>query len=433
MTHVAAPPTRRGWCPGVLNPMPTGDGLLVRLHPSCGALTAAQARAVAAAARACGNGFLDVTGRGNLQIRGVREERHAALVERLGAVGLIEPIGAGPIRLTVVSPLAGIDPTDLIDARALAERIEAEARAVEGLPAKTCVAVDGGGAFSLDDIEADLLIVAIGPRDAPLVAIGLGDGAQWIRTASVSSAPRMVGALLARFAALLRTGRSQARRIKDLPPSGERRHPEATELGPAIAPPRRGAGPRVGVIPLSDERSALLAALPFGRCDANLLGRAADWSDRYGTGELRLSPWRGVALPGIAPADVPALAVEARAAGLILNPTDPRLAVFACPGQPACASATTDIHGDATRLAEAARAVLMAGAKVHVSGCPKGCAHPGSADLTLVGDGGAYRVVPGGSPRDAALTRLPFDEILRRLSAVPAFKGLTSAFTEVSP
>src|SRR5215211_4260541 len=143
MSPAAVPPVRRGWCPGVLNPMPTGDGLLVRLHPSGGALTAAQARAVAAAARACGNGFLDVTGRGNLQIRGVREERHTALVERLGAVGLVEPIGAGPIRLTLVSPLAGLDPTDLIDARALAERIEVEACAVQGLPAKTCVAVDG--------------------------------------------------------------------------------------------------------------------------------------------------------------------------------------------------------------------------------------------------------------------------------------------------
>src|SRR4051794_29348776 len=90
---MAPPPTRRGWCPGVLTPMPTDDGLLVRLHPPAGALTADQARAVAGAARACGNGHLDVTGRGNLQIRGVRVESHPALVERLAAVGLVEPAG----------------------------------------------------------------------------------------------------------------------------------------------------------------------------------------------------------------------------------------------------------------------------------------------------------------------------------------------------
>ena len=81
MTAVAD--LRRGWCPGVLRPMPTGDGLLVRLHPPGGALAPAQARAVAEAARACGNGLIDVTGRGNLQLRGVREETHAELVGRL--------------------------------------------------------------------------------------------------------------------------------------------------------------------------------------------------------------------------------------------------------------------------------------------------------------------------------------------------------------
>ena len=36
---------RRGWCPGVRRPMETGDGLLVRLHPFAGRLTADQARA----------------------------------------------------------------------------------------------------------------------------------------------------------------------------------------------------------------------------------------------------------------------------------------------------------------------------------------------------------------------------------------------------
>ena len=50
MIRPATPPMRRGGCPGRSRPMPTGDGLLVRLHPP-GALTAAQARAVADAAR----------------------------------------------------------------------------------------------------------------------------------------------------------------------------------------------------------------------------------------------------------------------------------------------------------------------------------------------------------------------------------------------
>jgi precorrin-3B synthase len=164
-----------------------------------------------------------------------------------------------------------------------------------------------------------------------------------------------------------------------------------------------------------------------------MLTRAAAWSERFGTGELRPSPWRGLAIPGVARADVPALVGAARRAGLILDPADPRLAVLACPGRPACASATADARADAGRIAEAAKAVLTAGATIHVSGCPKGCAHPGPADLTLVGDGGAYSTVAGGAAGDAGSAPLPLDAILRRLSAAQAPCELSEAFGEGAP
>ncbi len=59
--------------------MPTGDGLLARIHPPLGILTLAQARAVAEGARRYGNGHLDLTARANLQIRGVSEATTAPL------------------------------------------------------------------------------------------------------------------------------------------------------------------------------------------------------------------------------------------------------------------------------------------------------------------------------------------------------------------
>ena len=43
--------SRRGWCPSLARPMPTGDGLLARVHPPLGILSAVQLRAVAEAAR----------------------------------------------------------------------------------------------------------------------------------------------------------------------------------------------------------------------------------------------------------------------------------------------------------------------------------------------------------------------------------------------
>ncbi len=78
-------PARRGWCPGLTRPMPTGDGLLARVHPPLGILTLDQARAVAEGARLFGNGHLDLTARANLQIRGVSEATRAPLATATAA------------------------------------------------------------------------------------------------------------------------------------------------------------------------------------------------------------------------------------------------------------------------------------------------------------------------------------------------------------
>ncbi|MEQ1672674.1 MAG: precorrin-3B synthase, partial [Hyphomicrobium sp.] len=41
----------KGWCPGALRPMMSGDGLVVRVRPRAGRLTMAQALGIAQAAR----------------------------------------------------------------------------------------------------------------------------------------------------------------------------------------------------------------------------------------------------------------------------------------------------------------------------------------------------------------------------------------------
>lgn len=80
-------PVIRGWCPGALRPMESGDGLVVRVRPPGGRLTAAQGRALAAAARIHGNGLIDLTARASLQLRGASAAGHAALVAELRAAG----------------------------------------------------------------------------------------------------------------------------------------------------------------------------------------------------------------------------------------------------------------------------------------------------------------------------------------------------------
>src|SRR5262249_15181470 len=92
----------KGWCPSALRPMLSGDGLVVRLRPRGGRLSAIQATGIAELALRYGNGLIDLTGRANLQIRGVREEGHGALVAGLARLGLVDDDQAMEARRNII-------------------------------------------------------------------------------------------------------------------------------------------------------------------------------------------------------------------------------------------------------------------------------------------------------------------------------------------
>jgi precorrin-3B synthase len=167
----------------------------------------------------------------------------------------------------------------------------------------------------------------------------------------------------------------------------------------------------IGLISLRDQaRSAFGVGLPFGRIEAGALQALADISERYGDGNLRTTPWRVLLLTGVAAADAERLSDDVEAFGLITNPAEPRLNIFACVGAPSCMSASVDARGDAARLAAAIRAARDD--SLHVSGCSKSCAHRGPASLTLVGRDGRYDLIRNGSAADRpSLIGLTVDQI----------------------
>ena len=83
-------PEIKGWCPGARRPMMSGDGLVFRVRPFFGELTARQVIGLCDAAEAFGNGILDLTTRANLQIRGVAEGNQDGLLSRLEALDLLD-------------------------------------------------------------------------------------------------------------------------------------------------------------------------------------------------------------------------------------------------------------------------------------------------------------------------------------------------------
>lgn len=422
---------RRGWCPSALRPMETGDGWLVRLHPPGAVLTPAKLTRIAGLAKEHGNGLVEISARANLQLRGVSLATHLELVATLLAERLVEEHdGDGPQRLTLVGPLVrlpfrgphpeqprsgvsrdeGSRGESLIDAPALAESIEQSGRAISGLPAKCLVIVDDGGPLSLDGFACDLRIVAV---DREIVAIGLPDG-RWLGPVAAARAAESVTGLLSAFAVHRHQDPETIRRLRDLPARLLDAAVSATGLPPTGPPATRPMPRRAGRF-LTALDDAALIGLPFGRADADTLQRLGEAALQAGASTVRLSPWRGLAFSGLEPAAAGPLLAVAAELGLIVDPDDPRLSIEACAGKPACLRAQCDAMADAAALAEAAAPLFATGANIHVSGCVKSCAHPGSSDITLVGREGGYDVIVAGTTRDEPVATLDLPAILARL------------------
>jgi precorrin-3B synthase len=410
-------PAVKGWCPGALRPMESGDGLIVRLKLTGGIVPLALATQIADWARRFGNGEIDLTARANLQLRGITTDSLPDLQHAIAGAGLLDENPDGEaIRNVIASPLAGLDPDAIVDIRPIVAALEARLTGdptLYALPAKFCFAVDDGGRFSLGDVRADIRFEAV-PGENFAVRL---DGAL---DESLGPCPpdKLVNVAVALAKACVDGGES-VRRMRDL----------VARIG-AEAIARRvglecGHKPSLGTKPkeiqilqsLTQAYVVVGMGLPFGRISAESLAGLAEDASRNGAKEIRLTPWRALLIPlpsreaanqliGGLPKDV-----------FILDPADARRRVAACVGAPACQNATTAIRDDAGGLAP----LVGEHSFLHVSGCAKGCAHPRPALVTLVGCDGLYDLVRDGIPSDSPVLRgLTLDEAaayLRQMAA----------------
>ena len=88
-------PERRGVCPGLSRPLPTGDGLLVRLMPT-GTIALDAFAALCAAAQRHGNGIIEITARGkSAGCRAGLTFGAAVSVRGCGKIGSADVVAAG--------------------------------------------------------------------------------------------------------------------------------------------------------------------------------------------------------------------------------------------------------------------------------------------------------------------------------------------------
>jgi precorrin-3B synthase len=347
----------KGWCPGALRPMRSGDGLVVRIRPHGGRLSRAQAFAIADMADRFGNGLMDLTNRANLQIRGVSDAGHVPLIEELARLDLIdEDQDSEALRNIVVAPF-WIEGDDISSLAADLELALAARRFA--LPVKFGFAVDCGAARALADTSADIRI----ERDVAGGLIVRADGTQ--HGCPVTRSEAVGGALQ-----LTEWFIADGARIPDA-------------LAGLAQPAPMMPSPRPGL-----HADGALVGLAFGQLKAATLRFLASQADG-----LRLTPWRMLFAEGLR--EMP------ECDGLVTEADDPILRVIACSGAPACKEA----HADTRALAAALAPHIAADTGLHVSGCAKGCAHPASAPVTLVATTDGFDLIRDGSARDTPVMR----------------------------
>ncbi|GAA2982997.1 precorrin-3B synthase [Actinokineospora diospyrosa] len=330
------------------------DGGLARVRIPGGRLRAEQLHRLADLAVELGDGALELTSRGNLQLRGLADGAEVHLGAALAEVGLLPSRSHEKVRNIMASPLGPGDLVAELDAALCAERDLAD------LPGRFLFALDSG-AGDVAWLRPDLAALPVGER----VAVLVGGADHGIRVAP----DEVVATLVACALAFLRVRDGQWR-VAELPDVGP---VVGTRAGPErVTPGTPPTGGPVGPVVFADGGRGVGAAVPLGRL-------AADQARALG--DVVITPWRGVVVRGALP-DI----------GLITDPSAPGIGVTSCAGRPHCHKALADVRA-------AALATAVPGRAVHWAGCGRRCGRPAGDVLDVVATEDGYlvdgRAVPG--------------------------------------
>ncbi len=359
-------------CPGALSVHQAADGALARIRLPGGMITAAQLEALAEASLQFAAGTVELTGRGNVQLRGITDT--AAVAETVTKAGLLPSPSHETVRNIVSSPQSG-RVGGLADVRPWVTGLD---RAIQGSP--ELAALPGRFLFSLDDGTGDVSGLAadagvqVLPDGVALLLAGRDTG---IRLDRGEAIPELV-----RIAVRFTEIRGKAWRIRELDDPGAlvegfRRDVPTLTVTPRPQPP-------VGWLEQDDGKVALGAAVPLGV----LTARQAQFVAAIDA-PIVITPWRSLLVcdldDGVADTSLRVLAPL----GLVFDEMSRWLDVSACVGSQGCERSLADVRSEAAKVA----ATGSGTGRVHYAGCERACGKP-PAGRVLVATGTGYEEQP---------------------------------------
>ena len=437
---------------------PAQESLMLRCRIAGGALTSEQLRGLAGVAEKWGPGHADLTTRANVQIREIMPENAPSVLMALTDMGLTsQGSGADNIRNITASPTTGFDPDELIDVMPYAKAMHhyiLKNRDLYGLPRKFNISYDSGGRVSVcaDTNDIGFYAVKVGENDKGIVPgvyfrmqlCGITGHKQFATDCGVLLTPAETIPVAAALIRVFiengdRTNRKKARLKYLVDDWGFEKTLEETQKKLAFPMryfPLDGCEPslpkskhgHLGIHQQTDGKHYIGVLTPVGRMSVPQMLALADVADEFGRGEIRLTVWQNLIIPGIPEEKLQAAITAIQATGLDHRNNAITGGLIACTGSRGCKYAAADTKGNAITLGNhlASKMILDQPVNIHLTGCHHSCAQHYIGDIGMMGtrvkvaDGSTvdgYNIVLGGGVDDTqAIAReiwsgIAFDEI----------------------
>ena len=412
--------TRLKWL-GIFYRPATPGKFMLRMRLANGVIDSEQMRVLASAIERYGDqGTADITTRQNIQLRGIHLEDIPEIFTKFKQVGLTSiQSGMDNVRNLTGSPVAGIDPDELIDTREMNQKVQdmitnnGEGNySFSNLPRKFNIAIEGARDNS---IHAELNDLAFIPayRDGVLgfnVLVGGYLSAQrcaesiplgvWVPAddEAVVDFSRAVLTVYNEYggAAGLRASRPKARLMWLIETWGVEKFRKLLEqeLGETLA----DAAPKdeitqdkkdhLGVHPQKQAGYSYIGLhVPMGRLSAEPMFELARLAEVYGNGEIRLTVEQNAIIPHVADENVETFLSEPLLKEFSINPSTLTRSVISCTGARYCNFALIETKERALQLAQELDRELDIPQRVrlHWTGCPNSCGQPQAGDIGLMG------------------------------------------------
>jgi precorrin-3B synthase len=358
-------------CPGALQVHQAADGALARVRLPGGMITPEQLAALARVASEYGSPAMELTSRGNVQLRALTDPD--AVAGALGAVGLLPSPTHERVRNIVASPLSGRR-GGVGDVRPLVTALDEAIRAdpvLAGLPGRFWFGLDDGTG-DVSGLDADVGVHLLTPHEAALLVAGVDTGVRVTGEDVVSTLIAVATTFVAIRGTAWRIAEIEdaAAVLAGLTPGTE----PGTVWEPVLRPP-------VGWFEQDDGLVALGAAVPLGV----LQSRVAEFLAAPAK-PLVITPWRSVLMCDLTEGEADTVLRVLAPLGLVFDENSPWLDISACTGSPGCAHSAADVRADA-----AAAASTPTGGHRHFVGCDRACGSPAFGEVLIAGPEG-YRI-----------------------------------------